>query len=100
MALLNSDSCFVSRGIVFYRYWQNNHHEGQKFTLFDNLSPIVSAHDNFDSLLIPSDHVSRSRSDTYYYDDTTVLRTHTSAHQSNIMSMGYEAFLVTGDVYR
>lgn len=32
---------------------------------------------NFDDLLIPEDHVSRSPIDTYYVDDQNVLRTHT-----------------------
>lgn len=32
---------------------------------------------NFDDLLIPPDHVSRSPIDTYYVDDQRVLRTHT-----------------------
>lgn len=36
--------------------------------------PIVN---NFDDLLIPEDHVSRSPIDTYYVDDQNVLRTHT-----------------------
>ena len=30
----------------------------------------------------------------------TLLRTHTSAHQSTLMREGREAFLCTGDVYR
>ena len=53
------------------------------FTTFDNFSPIVPTYNNFDSLLIPSDHPGRQPSDTYYIDETTVLRTHTSAHQVN-----------------
>lgn len=70
------------------------------FVAKDSLSPIVSTHANFDSLLIPSDHVSRSRSDTYYINDTTCLRTHTSAHQVQLLKEGYTQFLCTGDVYR
>lgn len=68
--------------------------------MFDNLHPLVSTQSNFDSLLIDEDHVSRSRSDTYYYNHNTVLRTHTSAHQSELLSKGLTSFLVTGDVYR
>lgn len=64
-------------------------------------NPIVSTKENFDDLLIPKDHVSRSASDTYYINSDNVLRTHTSAHQSSLLrsksSMGY---LVTADVYR
>jgi len=51
-------------------------------------------------LLIPPDHVSRSRSDTYYLNDDTVLRTHNSAHQTTLLKAGVNRFLVTGDVFR
>jgi len=81
-----------------YEYFQNNFKE--KFDIFDDLSPIVTLEDNFDKLLIPTDHPSRSKSDTYYVDDKHVLRTHTSAHQNELLSKGYRNFLVTGDVYR
>jgi len=66
----------------------------------DDLSPIVSTHENFDSLLIPQDHVSRRKSDTYYLNNDTLLRCHTSAHQSKLLKQGMRKFLVTGDVYR
>lgn len=55
---------------------------------------------NFDDVLVPADHVSRSYNDTYYIDAETVLRCHTSAHQSDLLRKGYTNFLVTGDVYR
>lgn len=71
-----------------------------EFSLEDDLSPIVSTEANFDSLLIPIDHVSRSKSDTYYLNDETVLRCHTSAHQTFLLKQGLNRFLVTGDVYR
>jgi phenylalanyl-tRNA synthetase alpha chain len=70
------------------------------FTAKDSLSPIVSTQANFDSLLIPPDHVSRTKSDTYYVDAHTCLRTHTSAHQVELLRQGYSQFLCTGDVYR
>lgn len=44
---------------------------------FDDFFPVVSTKNNFDDLLIPADHVSRSPIDTYYVDDQHVLRTHT-----------------------
>lgn len=72
----------------------------QGFQVFDNLSPIVSTENNFDNLRIPLDHVSRSPSDTYYLDSKTVLRTHTSAHQNELLKSGVNRFLVSGDVYR
>lgn len=70
------------------------------FHKFDNLSPFVSVSENFDKLLIPNDHPARSKSDTYYVNKDTVLRTHTSAHQNELLSKGFENFLVSGDVYR
>jgi hypothetical protein len=42
------------------------------FQLFDQESPVVSTQSCFDDLLVPPDHVSRSLSDTYYINDTTV----------------------------
>ncbi|THC95853.1 hypothetical protein EYZ11_004680 [Aspergillus tanneri] len=43
--------------------------------------PVVSTVKNFDVLGFPLDHPGRSRTDTYYINHKTVLRTHTSAHQ-------------------
>ena len=84
--------------------------EGLEFESVDNLDPVVTAQACFDDLLIPSDHVGRMPSDTYYISRPggrdvssaadTLLRTHTSAHQSALMRAGKEAFLCTGDVYR
>jgi phenylalanyl-tRNA synthetase alpha chain len=71
-----------------------------KFDKFDDLLPYVSVEDNFDKLLIPIDHPARKKTDTYYVDEQTVLRTHTSAHQNELLQKGYRNFLVTGDVYR
>lgn len=73
---------------------------GNQFNKFDNLSPVVKIEENFDKLLIPKDHPARSLSDTYYKDENHVLRTHTSAHQNELLISGNRKFLVTGDVYR
>lgn len=70
------------------------------FVVESDLHPVVTTEHNFDALLIPPDHVSRSKSDTYYLDKVTVLRTHTSAHQTTLLKSGINRFLVTGDVYR
>uniref|UniRef100_K3WZS2 phenylalanine--tRNA ligase n=1 Tax=Globisporangium ultimum (strain ATCC 200006 / CBS 805.95 / DAOM BR144) TaxID=431595 RepID=K3WZS2_GLOUD len=75
-------------------------HGHPKFTMFDNLSPVVSTEDCFDSMLVPKDHVSRKVTDTYYVNPTTVLRAHTSAHEVPTMKQGIKSFLVSGDVYR
>lgn len=42
-------------------------------------NPIVSVADNYDSLLIPADNISRSSTYTHYVDETHILRTHTTA---------------------
>jgi phenylalanyl-tRNA synthetase alpha chain len=81
---------------VIEDYWNTR----SSFVTRDDLDPIVSTQNNFDSLLIQPDHVSRSKSDTYYFDKDTVLRTHTSAHQTTLLKEGIDRFLVTGDVYR
>ena len=70
------------------------------FAHFDNVSPVVTTEQNFDSLLVSPDHVTRSRNDNYYINSSTMLRAHTSAHQRDFIRMGCDRFLVTGDVYR
>lgn len=75
-------------------------HRDAGFKFFDRLSPVVSITDNFDGLLFPADHVSRSASDTYYVDDQHMLRTHMTTHQPQLLQRGHDAFLMTGDVYR
>lgn len=63
--------------------------------------PVVSTHQNFDSLGFPEDHPGRSRTDTYYVNKNTVLRTHTSAHQSDVFRADKsDGFLISADVYR
>jgi phenylalanyl-tRNA synthetase alpha chain len=57
---------------------------------------------NFDALNTALTHPSRSRSDTFYIDDATVLRTHTSPMQVRLM-MGSPPplyVIVPGRVYR
>lgn len=74
--------------------------ETHRFTLIDNQSPVVSAQQNFDDLLVPADHPGRSLSDTFYYSRAQLLRTHTSAHQCEHLRSGLRNFLVVGDCYR
>jgi phenylalanyl-tRNA synthetase alpha chain len=92
----NHPICIIKEFI--YKYFNSLSH--YNFYIFDNLSPIVSTENNFDKLLIPKDHPARSTSDTYYVNETMVLRTHTSAHQNELLAQKYTHFLVTGDVYR
>ncbi|GAA0141408.1 aminoacyl-tRNA synthetase [Lithospermum erythrorhizon] len=83
---------------AIYNYFDANY--PIKFEKIDDLCPIVSVKQNFDDVLVPADHVSRSYNDTYYVDAQTVLRCHTSAHQAELLRSGKTHFLVTGDVYR
>ncbi|MDC1709490.1 hypothetical protein POY81_22490 [Phocaeicola vulgatus] len=70
------------------------------YEIFDDLDEVVTVKDNFDDLLLPPDHPGRSMNDTYYLDNTHVLRSHTSAHQNMLLKQGHTMFLATGDVYR
>jgi len=63
--------------------------------------PVVTTHQNFDSLGFPADHPGRSKTDTYYLDAKRVLRTHTSAHQADVFNANEShGFLISADVYR
>lgn len=89
------------------------------FAHYDSLNPVVSTYQNFDSLGFAQGHPGRSKTDTYYINQSTLLRTHTSAHQLQLLeagkikdtgalslakngqaSPGNERFLVAADVYR
>jgi phenylalanyl-tRNA synthetase alpha chain len=71
------------------------------YKTYNDLFPIVTTGQNFDSLGFPMDHVGRSRTDTYYLNKSTVLRTHTSAHQADTFRNNEsEGYLITADVYR
>ncbi|KAJ1945052.1 phenylalanyl-tRNA synthetase alpha subunit, mitochondrial [Linderina macrospora] len=89
------------------------------FAHYDAITPAVSTYNNFDSLGFAKDHIGRSRSDTYYINEKMLLRTHTSAHQLQLLKAGRqgdrslldqaknskvapmnERFLVAADVYR
>ncbi|WKA13305.1 hypothetical protein VitviT2T_030620 [Vitis vinifera] len=82
---------------AIYDYFNANY--SNKFDKLDDLCPIVSTKENFDDVLVPPDHISRSYNDTYYIDSQTVLRCHTRAHQAELLRRGHTHFLVTGDVY-
>ncbi|CCD22687.1 phenylalanine--tRNA ligase NDAI_0A05320 [Naumovozyma dairenensis CBS 421] len=77
------------------------------YKTFNNFSPIVTKWQNFDSLGFPPTHPGRSKSDTYYINDTTLLRTHTSAHEiecfqdiNDDSGHNWRGFLISADVYR
>ncbi|KAB7494613.1 putative phenylalanine--tRNA ligase, mitochondrial, partial [Armadillidium nasatum] len=70
------------------------------FSVYDQLLPVVNLNQNFDSLLVPKNHVSRQKSDNYYINQNYLLRAHTTAHQTELIQMGLDNFLVVGDVFR
>ena len=90
----------IQRRIVDYMYQRYKGPRGPLFSLHDRLSPVVTVEANFDSLLVPKDHVSRKNSDSYYLNSEYMLRAHTSAHQTELIRMGLDNFMVAGDVYR
>ncbi|XP_069177391.1 probable phenylalanine--tRNA ligase, mitochondrial [Procambarus clarkii] len=91
----------ISQRIVHYMYQRYVSSRGNPlFSVHNNIHPVVTTHQNFDSLLIPKNHVSRQKSDNYYINEGHLLRAHTSAHQSDLIGMGFDNFLVIGDVYR
>ncbi|OLN92145.1 Phenylalanine-tRNA ligase, mitochondrial [Colletotrichum chlorophyti] len=67
----------------------------------NTFDPVVSTHQNFDSLGFPVDHPGRAKSDTYYLNEKTLLRTHTSAHQAQTFQKNLsDGYLISADVYR
>lgn len=74
---------------------------GLGFTPYNDFTPVVSTHDNFDALGFPADHPGRSVTDTYYLNKDTLLRTHTSAHEIEcFQTCPTPGYLITADVYR
>ena len=84
-------------------YFNDNYRNSWRapmFSKFDRINPVVTLKQNFDSLLVSRDHPSRALSESYYLNSEYMLRAHTSAHQSDLIKQGLDAFLVVGDVYR
>jgi len=85
--------------IVNYFYGQFRSKSGTpSFSIYDNICPVVTVAQNFDSLLVPKDHPSRKKTDCYFINQDTLLRAHTTAHQAELISMGLNNFLVIIDV--
>ena len=63
---------------------------------------IESEYYNFEALNIPKDHPARDMQDTFYIDDSTVLRTHTSPVQIHVMEKQQPPLriIAPGRVYR
>lgn len=99
----NHPICIVKQRIINFFHQKYGAYAGSSsplFSAYEDFSPVVSKQQNFDDLLIPQDHVARSKSDNYYINQDYLLRTHTSAHQTELIRAGLPAFLVFGDVYR
>lgn len=90
----------ICKRIVSYFNSAYLRHGNPRFSVYDRLSPVVTHEQNFDSLLVPVNHVSRSPRDSYYINSEYMLRAHTSAHQRDLVRSGLDAFMVVGDVYR
>ncbi|EED22416.1 phenylalanyl-tRNA synthetase alpha subunit (PodG), putative [Talaromyces stipitatus ATCC 10500] len=79
---------------------------GPTYGNYTEKNPVVTTAQNFDVLGFPLDHPGRSRTDTYYVNEKTVLRTHTSAHQAEYFRRMAEenakedGYTVAADVYR
>ncbi|KAF9907990.1 hypothetical protein EC991_010338 [Linnemannia zychae] len=69
------------------------------FKHYDTFSPVVTTKENFDDLCFSADHPGRAVTDTYYLNEKIMLRTHTSAHQLEVLKES-DKLLVTADVYR
>lgn len=79
---------------------ENSFH-GMGYTFYNDFKPVVSKFENFDVLGFPDDHPGRSKSDTYYLNKETLLRTHTSAHEYECFrSCKTPGYFITADVYR
>mmetsp|Transcript_17426 Transcript_17426/g.45526 ORF Transcript_17426/g.45526 Transcript_17426/m.45526 type:complete len:432 (+) Transcript_17426:205-1500(+) len=96
----NHPLAMLKQRIAAYFLDRTRFGETAQFELFDNSSPAVTVEANFDSVLVPQDHVSRSLTDNYYINKQHMLRAHTSAHQVEVIQQGHTAFLLAGDVYR
>lgn len=74
---------------------------GLGFTCYSQFPPVVSKYENFDALGFPEDHPGRSKTDTYYINRDTLLRTHTSAHELQcFQTCPTPGYLISADVYR
>jgi phenylalanyl-tRNA synthetase alpha chain len=74
---------------------------GMGFQVFD-LPEIEQDHYNFEALNMPANHPARDAQDTFYFDETTLLRTHCSTvqvHAMEVMAPPIRA-VSTGKVYR
>lgn len=83
----------ITRKLIESRFPRFQHH--------NQLPGVVTVNQNFDSLGFAADHPGRARSDTYYINQDTLLRTHTSAHEVDIFRANTsDGYTISADVYR
>ena len=63
--------------------------------------PLVTIKQNFDNLLIPSNHYCRRASDVYYVTEEILLRTHLTAYlYDSLFNSNCNYYYITGPIYR
>lgn len=83
----------ITRKLIESRFPKFEHH--------NEIPGIVTVEQNFDSLGFAPDHPGRSRTDTYYINKNTLLRTHTSAHEVEMFKANTsDGYTIAADVYR
>lgn len=71
------------------------------FKNHNDIPAVVTVAQNFDSLGFAADHPGRSRTDTYYINKDTLLRTHTTAHEVEVFQANTSnGYTLSADVYR
>ncbi|UXI17667.1 Pancreatic lipase-related protein 1 [Sarcoptes scabiei] len=102
-----NDPLFMIKDNPIYLIKKSLEKHFNDFEFFYFRDPVVDLWQNFDSILVPKDHISRSRTDSFYVDSQHVLRSHTSAHQSQCFRYFSDRnndepikFCIVGDVYR
>ena len=72
----------IKQRIVNYMYQRYKQNRGMPtFSVHEQINPVVSLDQNFDSLLVPKDHVSRNKSDSYYVNRLVAV---SSVHQFKV----------------
>lgn len=69
------------RIVHFMHNYYINSRGNPLFSVYDKLFQVVTVEQNFDSLLVAPNHVTRKKRDNYYINSKHLLRAHTTAHQ-------------------
>ena len=63
----------IKQRIIDYIRSQSDVNGEQAWSIHDRMNPVVTTTANFDSLLVPTDHPSRKKSDSYYINSSIQL---------------------------